>query len=763
MLTTMTTRIGVFSLALRRCCAGRSELFGRVSALAAVVSLLAGFAHGRAEAGWDAIGPPGGTVTTILTSPVSPSTLYAGTPENGVFVSTDAGVTWTSASAGLPASTAIGRQTLYATYDLATDGQVVYAATAAGLFYTVPGATPAWAPLTSTASATPITLLAFDPNTHRLFAATSQKDEGATPGIYVAQTSANGGPPSAWTFVPLPGPAGTAVGALAIVPTAAALTPASLIVGVGNSVVTASIDLVNIGLNWVNGDGSASLAVNPVTALAYSSEFQQAYACSGGTVFYSGNPLDAQAKWSPAMVASSGTYAFSCNAFLSVPIAVGGAPQVMLGTDQGAFVSLDGVTFAATGSLGVTSSANAFAIGQSPGASVSALFVGTGYGIATTSVATLAKSVSWSASNGPASALAGGNNLRLNNANIVDSAVLGSTLYAAAVGNQYVEVLYSPDGGSSWTATHIDTALGGGEQVLSLVADNAHSVLYAATTQGLLAFSPTSARWSAVTAGTFVGRVGALALGTNAIFVGTDDGLYAVPLSGAPDTALPVAAGLTGASVRTLLVTGGALYAGTIDSNDSNIVYTASEAGATAGTAVWSQFGISPTGTDRITSLLLVGDSLLAATNGGLVLYASADSGWASANTNPDPEQQISDAFGAINSLYSDGTSIYAATGSNGIFVSPAGGAFSWTPFNGSGTSALPSMEVHTLHANGSTLYAATRGGIAAFAGLSGSSTPKTPALLPMPSGSGGGATDPLFVLLLLIGVAAIVAARQRR
>ncbi len=544
MLTKTTTRIGVFSGALRRYGAGRRERFGRAAVLAVMVGALACLAQGRAEAGWDSIGPAGGTVTAVLASPASTSTLYAGTPENGVFFSTDAGATWASASAGLPASTAIGRQALVAVYALTTDGQFVYAATAAGLFYTVAGTAPVWVPLAPTASATPITLLAFDPNTRRLFAATNQTDGAATPGVHVAQTGGAGGPPSAWTFVPLPAPAGTPVGALALVPAIAPLTPASLMVGVGSNMVTASIDPVALGLNWIDGDSSASLALSPVTALAYSSEFQQAFACSGGTVFHSGNPLSSQALWLPATVEASGAIAFSCNAFQSVPIALGGAPQLMLGTDQGAFVSLDGVSFAATGSLGMATSANAFAIGQRPGAPESTLFVGTGYGIASTGVNTLTKSASWSASNGPASVLAGGDNLRLNNTNIVDTAVLGSTLYGAAVANPYVEVLYSHDGGASWSATHIDTALGNGEQVISLVADTAHSALYAATTQGLLAFSPTSARWSAVAASAIVGRVGALALGATALFVGTDDGLYAVPLSGAPASALPVAAGL---------------------------------------------------------------------------------------------------------------------------------------------------------------------------------------------------------------------------
>ena len=732
----------------------------RATFAAVLAILLSSTASAQGQPTWNSIGPPGGTISALLTSPSSPSTLFAGTPENGVFFSTDSGSTWTVANAGLPSSTAVGRQTLYAIYALASDGRFVYAATDAGMFYTAGGATPAWSPVASPGSVAPITLLAFDPNTQRLFAAAGQPGGAAIPGVYVSPLGSSGALPSTWTFAPLPALAGIGVGALAVVPAGGALTPAALMASAGGNVYTASVDATDTTLNWVNGDPSASLAASPVSLLSYSTDFQQAYACSGGSVFYSGNPLDAQAIWLPVTV-GSGSLVFNCNALVSVPIAVGGGPQLLLGTDQGAFVSQDGVNFAAIANLDTGTSANAFSIAQASGSSASALFVGTGFGVARTDVATLASNPLWTASNGPASIAGGGSNLRLNNSNMADVAVMGSTLYGAAVASQYVEVLASRDGGATWSATHVGTVLASGEQIISLQADSAHSVLFAATTQGLLAYSPTSTRWIQVATSTIAGRVGALALGATMLFVGTDSGLFAVPRSGAPDTAVPVAAGLAGMSVRTLLVASSSVYAGIVDPNDSNDVYVAPEAGAAAGTAVWTRFATTSAGTDRITSLLLVGSNLLASTNGSLVLYASSGSAWASANTSPDAAQQVSDVFGRVNSLYTDGVSIYAATGSNGVYVSPSGSTFSWTAANGSGSTALPSLEVHALRADGTTLYAATRGGIAALTGIGTGAGSAPPPVTVVSSSSGGGAVDPPFALLTLI--AGFAALRNRR
>jgi hypothetical protein len=447
---------------------------------------------------------------------------------------------------------------------------------------------------------------------------------------------------------------------------------------------------------------------------------------------------------------------------VSVPISAGGAPQLLLGTDQGAFVSTDGTRFQATGGLNVSPVVNAFALAAAPGALSNTLFSATGHGVARLDVASLAGNANWAPSNGGASVSGGGSNLRLNNANIVDTAVMGATVYAAATTDTYAEVFSSADGGATWVATHIASALHAGETIIALAPDASRSVLYAATTQGLLAHQPGSGTWAAIGGAALTGRAAALALGSGSLFVGTDNGVVALPLNASPGSAAPVAAGLTGSSVRTLLVANGTVFAGTIDpADDRNYIFSAPEAGAASGRPVWSAFGVGDAGTRRVTSLALLDTRLVAATSGGLVLYASAGSAWASANTSTDPAQQISDAFGVVNSLYSDGSSVYAATGNNGVFVSPVG-SFSWTPFSGTGDTALPSLEVHTLRAGGSTLYAATRGGVASLVGSI--TPPSPPASSPSGpgSGGGGGAIDPLFALLLLGGLIALAFSRRR-
>ena len=82
---------------------------GRAVGFALLVPLAA---IGQGAPTWNAIGPPGGRVTTVLRAPASPSAVWAGTPANGVFVSADAGATWQAGNAGL-VSTTSGRRTLY--------------------------------------------------------------------------------------------------------------------------------------------------------------------------------------------------------------------------------------------------------------------------------------------------------------------------------------------------------------------------------------------------------------------------------------------------------------------------------------------------------------------------------------------------------------------------------------------------------------------------------------------------------------------------
>jgi photosystem II stability/assembly factor-like uncharacterized protein len=50
---------------------------------------------------WTTNGPEGATVSALALDPQSPDTLYAGTVDNGVFKSTDAGGRWSAINAGL--------------------------------------------------------------------------------------------------------------------------------------------------------------------------------------------------------------------------------------------------------------------------------------------------------------------------------------------------------------------------------------------------------------------------------------------------------------------------------------------------------------------------------------------------------------------------------------------------------------------------------------------------------------------------------------
>ncbi len=50
---------------------------------------------------WTSGGPNGGTVNALAINPSTPSTVYAGTGNGGVFKSTDSGNTWAAANAGL--------------------------------------------------------------------------------------------------------------------------------------------------------------------------------------------------------------------------------------------------------------------------------------------------------------------------------------------------------------------------------------------------------------------------------------------------------------------------------------------------------------------------------------------------------------------------------------------------------------------------------------------------------------------------------------
>jgi hypothetical protein len=349
-------------------------------------------------------------------------------------------------------------------------------------------------------------------------------------------------------------------------------------------------------------------------------------------------------------------------------------------------------------------------------------------------------------------------------------AVVGATLYALVDAESGADVWASDDGGAHWRSTGAASAAPAGASITSLQPDAANKILFAATSQGLMVHvTTTTSSWSLISPATLDARVRALALGANVLFVGTDVGLFTVTRQALAGSMQAVAGGFAGRRVTALHVAAAKVYAATLDDNDLAFASVADESGAAATGATWTAFGADSVGDRSVYALALVGDRLLAATNGNGLRYASAGSGWASANS--DPANAVNDAQGVVTAVYSDGTSIFASTRNNGVFISPVGAAFFWQPFNGSGDNALPSAGISALRAFGTKLHAATSAGVSVYDGLAAASTP-TPAS-PTPTtpaassptastgSSGGGAASALFLCLLL--TAALALTRTRR
>ena len=80
---------------------------------------------------WTTHGPYNGSVNVLAIDPTTPSTLYAGTPADGVFKSTDSGATWTTANTGLWPPDAFN---VFALAIAPHSPSTLYAATESGVF-----------------------------------------------------------------------------------------------------------------------------------------------------------------------------------------------------------------------------------------------------------------------------------------------------------------------------------------------------------------------------------------------------------------------------------------------------------------------------------------------------------------------------------------------------------------------------------------------------------------------------------------------------
>lgn len=699
-------------------------------------------AGAQSGATWRSVGPPGGTVLSLVASPLAPSVLYAGTSRNGAFMSADAGQTWAAANTGLTPTANSAWRTVRA---LAVDAQYVYAATDAGLFYAVAGMTsadlPNWAPLAAPGGlVAALSLLSVDTTSKMLLAATTLADPTAAPAIYTMPWPAPGSAPGgSWVASPMPSATlGSAVGAMTVIPGVA------VVAGVADRVFAGSIVGASTPMSWQDADPQLQLRqLGAVEALHYSVDFGQVYACGGGQLLQATNPLDPPNNaWNTLTVTPTQTAPFNCTAMVSGGLTFGVTPTVALATSAGVYLSSDGFSFAAAQPLGVSPAANAASIvgGMAP-----TLFVGAGFGVASQPLSTLAPAGSWSANNGPTSV----GHSRLDNANATDTAVIGTTLYAAVAAEQYADVLRSTDGGATWTSTGLKSAIPNLFDVPAMAVDVVNQVVYAGTDAGLYALA--GGTWVQVGAAS-IASVNSLAAVGGTLFVATDDGLLAVALRATPSGSTVAPAGLTGLRVSALHAAGGNLYAGVFDFSTG--LASVSVASSATSNPTWADFATGAVGTHRILSLLWTGSELLAASRGEFVSKAPPGGSWTSASNN------LSDPNNLATSLSSDGTMLYVATGSNGVFTSLPG-VIAWSPYSGSDPDALPSLDVHSLRFVGGVLYAATAGGVATVGATTGGS-PTPPPTGGQPSG-GGGAIDIVSLLALLAIVAAASGAQPGR
>jgi photosystem II stability/assembly factor-like uncharacterized protein len=125
----------------------------------ALVAVLMGVAVAiRAETSWAPIGPPGGFVDFVVSSPSAPETVYVGSRAGGgVYVSGDSGITWRAANAGLTDT----RITSLAVSP--ADARVAYAGTQSGGFETTDGGA-SWIPLGGGFPSSIVDAFAIDPS-----------------------------------------------------------------------------------------------------------------------------------------------------------------------------------------------------------------------------------------------------------------------------------------------------------------------------------------------------------------------------------------------------------------------------------------------------------------------------------------------------------------------------------------------------------------------------------------------------------------------
>ena len=192
------------------------------------------------------------------------------------------------------------------------------------------------------------------------------------------------------------------------------------------------------------------------------------------------------------------------------------------------------------------------------------------------------------------------------------------------------------------------------------------------------------AQW-AQTSGPYGANVRTFLVSGSSLYAGTSSGVFGSTNNGTSWNA----GGLISLTVRSLATSGASLFAGTSGSG----VYVSSDNGAT-----WSASGL---GFATVNALAVMGTNLFAGTS-GYAVYISRDGGanWSGVSaTLPDT---------TITALAVIGTSLFAGSNTGYIYRTTDNGA-TWTDIS----SALTSVNyIYSLYVNGSTLYTGTNDGV---------------------------------------------------
>jgi len=729
--------------------------------LAIFTCLLAGnFSWAQSAPNWSSIGPAGGSLTTLLADPTAPTTaLYAGSRANGVFFSANSGVTWSTASSGLPAGSQI--------FALASLGNLVYAATDSGVFVSSAAAAPSWQQVPSTGfTSTGIIKLLTSVNSTLYM---------AVPGESNVYTHSAADINRYWNPTTLPN--GAAVWSLGVM-------GGDIAVGSDSAIFLAD-RITAPGITWQDSEFGvmSSFYGEPVVAIVSSSS-TLAFACTSAGNVLQGNLTAGlfTVTWHPLTISLPNP--FNCNGLAVARVNLKSTSVLTMSTDTGAFVSNEfdnslpqqlPVLTAAGQIFPMTTSVNA-AIQLNP-ADPSSMLWGTEFGLDSSGI-DIFNMPSVSKRNGPSSLATPSQ--RLDNVNVKDFAIVGASWYAIAqsLSGMYMDVMVSNDKGASWSQTNL-TSLTLIQNISVLVADTVRNVLYAGTDQGVYAYTQ-SAGWTLVSPD--ANSVNALAIGSNVLYVGRDaisdlDGSSQVSLlalnldwmiNGKASRSinnLP-----TNISVRSLVIAGGSVYAaGTMRdpvtrSYDNKVYFAVDNVTASSvGLPSWSLFGDVKSMLPNTTALtqLAVGAGKVFAGGDGFLWQCDGVSGFWTAMKLPSVPNSSPPESESVNALVSDGSVLYVGVSHGLLAVNLVDSTKPLVLITGAGSGALSSMLVNGLRVLGGRLYVATGAGVstpvAAVTDSSGSG-----------SGSGGGcsmstAGEPDPLLWLLIGIAALQIAYARR